>query len=119
MYRDGGIEVFTASLDAIRSYLETSGKPDLYFQIYYMRCMFFFLESMDMDYLNPANTAPLKERLGKLAAKAKEMPYSEAFMKLRGEHLTFARKIPLFLIRHKMFRLLALFYGVYHKVQGR
>ena len=118
VYRDEGIEVFTASLNAIHDYLLSAGKTDLYFQVYYMRCMFFFLESMDMDYLNPGNTAPLGERLKKLAAKSEEMPYSEAFANLRGDHLTVARKIPLFLIRHRMFRLLALFYSVYHKVQG-
>ena len=94
-----------------------SGKSDLFFQVYYMRCMFFFLESMDMDYLNPNNPKPFRERIRALSREAQNDPYAEAFAHLRTEHLTFARKIPLFLIRHKCFALLALFYGAYSKIQ--
>ncbi len=115
-YRAGGIEVFTDSLNAMRSHLVSADKSDLYFQVYYMRCMFFFLESMDMDYLNPNNPKPFSERIGAMALQAQKEPFAEAFEKLRGDHLTFARKIPLFLIRHKMFRMLALFYNAYKKI---
>ena len=115
-YRDNGIEVFTDSLNAMRSHLVSAEKSDLYFQVYYMRCMFFFLESMDMDYLNPNNPNPFSKRIGALALQAQKEPYAEAFEKLRKDHLTIARKIPLFLIRHKMFRTLAFFYGTYKKV---
>ena len=118
VYRNNGIEVFTDSLKAIRKHLEEKHKPDLYFQVYYMRCMFFFLESMDMDHLNPNNPKPFGERIRALAAQAENDPYAEAFHKLRGDHLTFFRKIPLFLIRHKMFTTLALFYTVYRKTQN-
>ncbi len=114
-YRPGGIEVFTASLDAIRKYLTSAAKGDLYMQVYYMRCMFFFLESMDMDYLNPANTKPFGVRIKELKAAASADPYAEAFSGLRTEHLTFARKIPLFLIKHGMFITLACFYTVYNR----
>ena len=116
IYRPGGIEVFTASLKAMRDHLTSAGKPDLYMQVFYMRCMFFFLESMDMDYLNPENPAPLRDRIRALGAMAAEEPYAEAFSKLRGEHLTFARSIPLFLIRHRMFTVLAIFYRLYTKL---
>ena len=115
-YRENGIEVFTDSLNAIRSHLVSANKSDLYFQVYYMRCMFFFLESMDMDHLNPNNPKPFFKRIKEMALQAKKEPYAEAFEKLRGDHLTFARKIPLFLIRHKMFTTLALFYGTYRKI---
>ena len=108
-YREGGIDVFTASLRAISDYIEKSGKDSRFYQIYYMRCMFFYLESMDMDYLNPNNPKPLRVRIGELAAKSSEEPYASAFRNLSGEYLTFARKIPLFLIRHRMFGTLALF----------
>ncbi len=117
-YRDGGISVFSDSLAAIRKYLEKTEKSDLYFQVYYMRCMFFYLESMDMDYLNPNNPKPFSERIAGLAAKSKEEPFSEAFRLLRKDNLTFARRIPLFLIRHNMFRTLALFYSVYRKASN-
>lgn len=114
-YRPGGIEVFSKSLGAIKKYLVSASKGDLYMQVYYMRCMFFFLESMDMDYLNPANTKPFNARIKELRDAASADPYAEAFLNLKGEHLTFARKIPLFLIRHKMFTVLALFYTVYNR----
>lgn len=112
-YRPGGIEVFTASLQAIRKNLISSGKSKLFMQVYYMRCMFFFLESMDMDYLNPANDKPFGVRIRELAGVASTQPYAEAFANLKTDDLTFARKIPLFLIRHKMFTVLAAFYTVY------
>ena len=114
-YRDGGIDVFTGSLNAIKKHLSESGKSDLYFQVYYMRCMFFFLESMDMDYLNPNNPKPFRERIRAMAHQAVKDPYAEAFENLRGDYLTFARKIPLFLIRRNMFTTLALFYATYRK----
>lgn len=117
VYRDGGIEVFSASLDAMRAHLESSGKSDLYMQVYYMRCMFFFLESMDMDYLNRSNPKPFRERIAALSKKSQEEPYATAIADLRTDYLTFARKIPLFLIRHKMFRTLAAFYSAYRIIQ--
>lgn len=113
VYRDGGIEVFTDSLNAIHRHLVAAGKPELFFQVYYMRCMFFYLESMDNDYLNPDNPKPFRERIRQLGAKSYDEPYATAFANLKGEHLTFARKIPLFLIRHKMFTALACFYRTY------
>ncbi|MCR5590548.1 MAG: glycosyltransferase [Lachnospiraceae bacterium] len=116
VYRPGGIKVFTASLLAMKDYLLSAKKPELYMQVFYMRCMFFFLESMNMDYLNKENPKKFRERIRELAAKASEEPYAQAFEKLSGEHLTFARKIPLFLIRHRMFTALALFYSVYRTV---
>ena len=118
-YRPGGIDVFTASLKAMRSHLEKAGKSELYMQVFYMRCMFFYLESMDMDYLNPANPLPFRERIRALGAKSLDEPYAEAFRQLRTKHLTFARCVPLFLIRHRMFTLLAVFYGVYTRLQKK
>lgn len=112
-YRENGIEVFTGALNEIRNHLVDKGKSDLYFQVYYMRCMFFFLESMDMDYLNPNNPKPLKVRINEMRKVAESNPYKEAFDNLRWDNLTWARRIPLFLIRHKLMHLLALFYSVY------
>ena len=119
VYRPGGIEVFTASLNAIHDHLIAAGKSDLYMQVYYMRCMFFFLESMDMDYLNPQNPLPFRERIRALSERSREEPYAEAFRNLRTQHLTFARKIPLFLIRHRMFVTLAMFYRSFTILQYR
>ena len=117
LYRDHGIDVFTDSLKCIREYLDRSGKPELFYQVYYMRCMFFYLESMDMDYLNPGNGKPLKERLREMKETAHSDPYNEAFLKLKNDHLTMARRMPLFLIRHNMMLTLAVFYSAYRLLQ--
>lgn len=113
MYRENGIEVFTDSLNAIKKFITDSNKSELFFQVYYMRCMFFFLESMDMDYFNKNNTKPLSQRLAQMKEVASKEPYKEAFEKLTGRYLTFARKIPLFLIKHNMMFTLACFYKVF------
>ncbi len=118
-YRENGIDVMTPVLKEIYKYLQEQGKPDIYFQVYYMRCMFFFLESMDMDYLNPENRKPFGVRIREMAEQAKKEPYISAFNRLRGDYLTFARKIPLFLIKHGMFYTLAFFYSVYRKAMGK
>lgn len=117
-YREGGINIMTPVLNSIREHLTAQNKSELFFQVYYMRCMFFFLESMDMDYLNPQNPKPLRDRIRGLRLAAQAEPYATAFRELRSEHLTFARKIPLVLIRLRMFGLLALFYSTYKKVTG-
>ena len=113
VYRDRGIDVFTDSLEAIRKHIVKAGKSDLFVQVYYMRCLFFYLESMDVDYLNPQNPKPFGERIRQLGEQAMRQPYATAFANLKGDHLTFARKIPLFFIRHKMFTMLALFFKGY------
>ncbi len=117
-YRDGGILVFEDALRGLKSFLDGTGKDELFYQVYYMRCVFFFLESMDMDYLNPENKKPLKRRLSMMKNKLDEELFSEALKNIDVKYLTFARRIPVFLMRHKMTGLLALFYTVYKKVSG-
>ena len=112
-YRENGIEVFTASLREMRDFIWKKDKPELYKQVFYMRCMFFYLESMDMDYLNKNNPKPLSERLAEMKKIADSEPYNEAFSNLKFDYLTFARRIPLVLIRHRQMALLALFYSVF------
>lgn len=113
VYRDGGIEVFNDSLEEMRKYFTMTNASDLTWQVYYMRCMFFFLESMDMDYMNKNNPKPLFDRLKEMKAITKTAPYNEAFSKLRGEHLVFSRKIPLFLIKRGWMGILAVFYKMW------
>ena len=114
-YRDGGIEVFTNALHHMRAFLDEKNKPGLFYQVYYMRCVFFFLESMDMDYLNPANKKSFAVRMKMMSEKLKENPYSEAVERIDKQYLTFARRIPVFLMKHRLTVLLALFYTVYKK----
>ncbi len=117
-YREGGIKVFEDALGCLKEFLDTAGKNELFYQVYYMRCVFFFLESMDMDYFNPENKKPLKMRLREMSDKLAKYPFSEAVEKIDSRYLTFARRIPVFLMKHKMTALLALFYRVY-KRSGR
>lgn len=116
-YRENGIDIFTDSLIGIKNHLDNKKKSDLYYQIYYMRCMFFFLESMDMDYLNPANPKSLPEKISDMKKVASSDPYREAFAGLKCDYLTLPRRIPLFLIRHNMMYVLMVFYKVYRLSQ--
>ncbi|MBO4265940.1 MAG: glycosyltransferase [Lachnospiraceae bacterium] len=118
MYRDGGIKVFTDALDKLHEFLVRTGKSEYFMQVFYMRCMFLYLESMEMDYCNPNNPKPYAERMKQLGSAADQMPYSEAFEKLSYGYLTFTKKIPLFLIRRRWTKLLALFFTTYRKLSS-
>lgn len=115
-YRQGGIQVFTDALGALESFLKETKKDELFWQVYYMRCVFFFLESMDMDYLNPMNKAPLRERLGQMREAVEKKPYSEAVKKLDFKYMSMARRIPVLLMKYKCMGLLCLFYSVYRRL---
>ena len=81
-----------------------------------MRCVFFFLESMDMDYFNSQNPNPLPVRLKMMKKKLGDAPFSDAVRLIDRRYLTFARRIPVFLMKNRMVAALALFYRVYKKV---
>ena len=115
-YRENGISVFEDALHALRSYLDEAGKSDIFYQVYYMRCVFFFLESMDMDYFNSQNPNPLPVRLKMMKKKLGDAPFSDAVRLIDRRYLTFARRIPVFLMKNRMVAALALFYRVYKKV---
>lgn len=114
-YRENGIAVFTDTLKAMREYLDRELVDHDFMQVYYMRCMFFLLESMDMDYNNPANPKNYRDRKKELSEVAMSEPYNEAIVKLSltNPELAFSRKIPLVLIRFRMYGLLMLFYKIY------
>lgn len=117
-YRENGIEVFTKALNGLYDFLISNNKSEYFMQVYYMRCMFFFLESMDMDYLNPENPAPFSKRIKKMREAASREPYKEAFSKLNAKNLSFAKKIPLALIKIKAMGALALFYKLYRRISN-
>lgn len=112
-YRENGISVFTDTLRAMRKYLVDARKSEDFMQVFYMRCMFFLLESMDMDYANARNPKKYSVRKAELANVAVSEPYLEAITELKLSSLVITRKIPLILIRSKMFGTLMLFYKVY------
>ena len=119
-YRPGGIEVFTDTLQAMGKYLNSINASYDFMQIYYMRCMFFLLESMDMDVLNPMNKDSYWKRRESLKMVAVSMPYKEAIGKLQlmNKQLVITRKIPLVLLRLHMYGFLMLFYKVYGLLKG-
>ena len=115
-YRHDGIEVFTKALQLLEDFIVRTKKDEDFRQTYYMRCMFFFLESMDMDYLNPKNREVRSQTLFRMQRAASKEPYRTAFRRLKYDRLSFAKKIPLFLLRHDMMGLLRIFYGFYRSL---
>ena len=116
IYRDNGIKILTDALLLLRQFLSENNKSDYYMQVYYMRCMFCFLESMDMDYLHPDNPKKFSVRMREMRNVAGSEPYKEAFGKLKYSNLSVAKRIPLLLIRMRWMSMLALFYSVYKKI---
>ena len=116
-YREDGIRVFEEALRGLKEFLDRTKKPELFYQAYYMRCIFFFLESMDMDYMNPENDRPLKERLHQMKEKMQEEPFAGAVKHVDGNLLSLPKRVPVFLMKHKMPALLALFYRIYRKMK--
>lgn len=114
-YRPNGIAVFTDTLNHMREYLDSINADEEFMQIYYMRCIFFILDSMDMDYNNPSNKKSYLKRRSELKQVAESNPYKEAILKLKlfNKDLVVTRKIPLILLRMKMYITLMLFYKVY------
>ena len=105
------------SLRGLKEFLDRTKKPELFYQAYYMRCIFFFLESMDMDYMNPENTRPLKERLRKMKEKMQEEPFAGAVTHVDRKYLSLPKQVPVFLMKHRLPALLALFYRIYRKMK--
>lgn len=118
-YRENGIEVFTKALNGLHDFLVRNKKSEYFMQVYYMRCMFFFIESMDMDYFNPNNPKPLFVRIKEMRYVRSKDPYKEAFKKLKLSSLTWQKQIPLVLIKLNAMGLLALFYKVYRKTAAK
>ncbi|MBO4902901.1 MAG: glycosyltransferase [Lachnospiraceae bacterium] len=116
-YRDGGISVFEDALRELRRFLDENKKPELFYQVYYMRCIFFLLEGMNMDYLHPDNKKPLRQRLAELKKKMCEDPFADAAERIDGSYLTFPKKIPFYLTRHRLAACMALFFSVYKKAE--
>lgn len=115
-YRENGIEVFTGALLCLKTFLTEINASEVLWQTFYMRCMFFFLESMDMDYLNPENRDKLSIKVKKMKAVIDAEPYRSAIAKLDGRLLSISKKVPLLLIRLKMMRTLLLMYSFWRKM---
>lgn len=116
-YRENGILVFTKALGSLEDFLKKSDKPQIFWDVFEMRCLFFYLESMDMDYLNSGNQKPYAQRMTEMKKALLEEPYQTAVRSLKLSSMSIARKIPLILCKLGWVKLLALFYSVFKKIK--
>lgn len=117
-YRDGGIGIFEDALKELKAFLDQTKKPEIFYQVYDMRCVFFFLSAMDMDYLHRENQKPLRKRIAEMKEKMSQPPLFDAVRQLNNQYLSPARRVPVFLIRHRMALTLTAFYTLYKKAGG-
>ena len=110
-YRPGGITVFTDALDCLWDFIKD--KDETFKEVYYMRCMFFLLESMDMDYLNSNNKKGFFIRRRELLQAMKAEPYFGAINNMTGKYLGLMKRVPYYLIKFRCAGLLMLFYKIY------
>lgn len=113
-YRSDGIRVFTDALNCLWDFIQD--KDSDFKEVYYMRCMYFLLESMDMDYLNSENPDSFVKNSHKLKKVFSEEPYYSAIKNMTGKYLSLAKKIPYILIKYKCSILLMMFYKLYKKL---
>lgn len=113
-YREGGIAVFTDALNCLWDFIKN--KDDDFKEVYYMRCMFFLLESMDMDYLNKNNPKSFSIRASELKAAIDSEPYKSAIANMDGRFLSLIKKIPYYLIKFRCVKMLMIFYAVYKRL---
>lgn len=116
-YREGGIAIFEDALHGLKQFLDQNEKPELFYQAYYMRCIFFLLEGMNTDYLHPENPKRLPVRLRELRKKMGEDPFADAAVRIQEKYFGFTKRIPVFLTRHRMAALMALFFTLYNRLK--
>lgn len=115
-YREGGISVFTEALNCLWDFIKDKDKD--FKEVFYMRCMFFLLESMDMDYLNKNNPKSFNVRASELKAAINSDPYKTAIDNMDGRFLSLAKRIPYYLIKFGCVRVLMVFYSIYKRLGG-
>lgn len=113
-YRPGGIKVFTDALNCLWEFIKE--KDEDFQEVFFMRCMYFLLESMDMDYLNKENEKSFSVRSMELKAVMKDEPYRMAIKSMSGRYLSTLKKIPYYLIKHNCSVMLMIFYRIYNMI---
>ncbi|NLG02826.1 MAG: glycosyltransferase [Clostridia bacterium] len=113
VYREHGIDVFTSALMGLKQFISETNKPELFWQVFYMRCIFFFLESMDMDYLHKDNKQSVNQKIKAMKQTIMEEPYADAVKKIDSTQMSFFKKIPVYLLKHNQMWLLMKFYSLY------
>lgn len=114
LYREGGIRIFTEALNCLWDFIKE--KDEDFKEVFYMRCMFFLLESMDMDYLNKNNPKSFSIRASELKRAMSAEPYKSAIDNMDGKFLSLAKKIPYYLIKFRCVKVLMVFYSIYKRL---
>ena len=112
-YREDAVSILSDALYCLKDFVDEKHKSDLFIQVYYMRCIFFFLESMDTYFLHRQNPKNFRRRMSEMKQEMGMDPFCEAIKNISYKNLTAARKIPVFLMRHRQALLLSIFYKVY------
>lgn len=115
-YHDHGIDVFEGALREFRAFITEHHKSDKFMQIYYMRCIFFFLDDMKIDFLHPDNPKSFGEKLAEMKSVLAADPYREAIEHIDLSMVSGAKKIPVWLLKHGCIRLLYIFFAFYCKL---
>lgn len=117
-YHDHGINVFEGALREFRNFIAEHHKSDRFLQIYYMRCIFFFLDDMKIDFLHPDNPKAFGTKIKEMKQIAAADPYLEAITHIDMSMVSGAKKIPFWLLKHGQFRLLYIFFALYCRLGG-
>ncbi len=115
-YHEHGIDVFEGALREFKNFLTTHQKSEKFMQIYYMRCIFFFLDDMKIDFLHPDNPKSFGTKIREMKEIVAADPYREAIDRIDLSMVGGAKKVPFWLLRHGNLRLLYLFFALYCKL---
>ena len=117
-YREDAVNTLAAALNGLKSFICEHDKSEFFLQVYYMRCIFFFLESLDTYFLHKDNRKSFSLRMTEMKEAMQSEPYRTAIENISYRNLTAARKIPVFLMRHRMAVVLSVFYKGYEAVKS-
>lgn len=112
-YHDRGIDVFEGALREFRRFIVEHHKSERFMQIYYMRCIFFFLDDMKIDFLHPDNPKSFGIKIKEMKQIVTTDPYLEAIKHIDMTMVTGAKKIPVWLLKHDCIRMLYFFFALY------
>ena len=116
-YHEHGIDVFEGALREFRDFIVNHNKSEKFMQIYYMRCVFFFLDDMKIDFLHPDNPKSFGTKVREMKQIVAADPYLEAIQKIDLSLVSGAKKIPFILLKCHCIRLLYVFFSLYCKTE--
>ncbi len=116
-YHEHGIDVFEGALREFRNFIVDYHKSEKFMQIYYMRCIFFFLDDMKIDFLHPDNPKSFGTKIREMKQIVAADPYLEAIRNIDLSLVSGAKKLPFILLKCHCIRLLYVFFSLYCKIE--